>query len=164
MGIKKNRLPLPPWKNPVHLLACGLGLGAMPVAPGTFGTLLGIPLYLYMQHLALLPYIGITMLLFLLGIYLCQVTADDFGVHDHGGIVWDEVVGYLVTMIAAPSGWVWVVTGFVLFRIFDITKPWPIRWLDRQVHGGFGIMVDDLLAGIYAALCLQMIQLLVASS
>jgi phosphatidylglycerophosphatase A len=76
-------------------------------------------------------------------------------VHDHPGIVWDEIVGYLVTMALAPAGWLWIVIGFVLFRLFDIVKPWPIRWLDKHVHGGFGIMLDDLLAGLFAAAVLQ---------
>ena len=79
------------------------------------------------------------------------------GVHDHGGIVWDEIVGYLITMIAAPAGWEWVIVGFILFRIFDIFKPWPIAYLDRHVSGGFGIMVDDILAGVYAMLILQLL-------
>lgn len=155
--MKRNQLPVSIWKNPVHLLACGLGTGAMPFAPGTFGTLAAIPLYLLLQEWSLLPYLAITTLLFLVGIFLCQITARDLGVHDHGGIVWDEVVGYLVTMTAAPAGWGWVVAGFVLFRFFDILKPWPIHWLDRQLHGGVGIMLDDVLAGIYGLLCLQLL-------
>jgi phosphatidylglycerophosphatase A len=156
-GYKRNRVPVNIWKNPTHLLACGLGLGAMPMAPGTFGTLLGIPVYLLMQPLPLVSYAGVTLILFLLGIVLCQITARDFGVPDHGAIVWDEVVGYLVTMVAAPAGWLWVVLGFMLFRLFDVLKPWPIGWLDQHVHGGFGIMLDDLLAGVYACCCLQLV-------
>lgn len=156
-NVKRNQLPVSIWKNPVHLLACGLGAGAMPFAPGTFGTLVAIPLYLLMQMLALPLYLALTLLLFILGIWLCQVTARDLGVHDHGGIVWDEVVGYLITMTAAPAGWEWVVAGFLLFRFFDILKPWPIHRLDRQLHGGIGIMLDDVLAGVYGALCLQLL-------
>lgn len=152
--MKRNRVPASVWRNPVHFLACGFGSGAMPVAPGTFGTLVAIPIYLLLQPLALWTYLVVTALLFMVGIWLCETTARDFGVHDHGGIVWDEIVGYLVTMIAAPPGWLWVMAGFLLFRVFDILKPWPIRKLDRGVHGGFGIMVDDLLAGIYGAVVL----------
>ena len=86
----------------------------------------------------------------LLGFYLCGKTARDMGVHDHPGIVWDEIAGYWLTMTALPASWSWALAGFVLFRLFDIWKPWPISWLDRQVHGGVGIMVDDLLAGLFA--------------
>lgn len=155
--MKRNRVPASVWRNPAHFLACGFGSGAAPMAPGTFGTLAAIPLYLLLEPLALWTYLAVTTLLFLVGIGLCDTTARDFGVHDHGGIVWDEIVGYLVTMIAAPPGWIWVVVGFFLFRFFDILKPWPIRRLDRGVGGGLGIMVDDLLAGVYAALALNLI-------
>jgi len=92
-----------------------------------------------------------------LGIWLCQVTSRDLGVHDHAGIVWDEIVGYLITMIAIPATWPWVVAGFVLFRLFDIIKPWPIGWADRHVHGGLGIMLDDVLAAVYAGLIMQVL-------
>ena len=94
-------------------------------------------------------------LTFIAGIGICAHAARRLGVHDHQGIVWDEIVGYLVTMTAAPGGWEWLAGGFILFRLFDIAKPWPIRWLDRQVHGGLGIMLDDLLAGVFAAAILQ---------
>ena len=156
--MKKNKLPSSIWKDPVQLLACGLGTGAMPVAPGTFGTLLAVPLYWFMQPLSLVWYIGLTGLLFVLGIWLCGYTATKLGVHDHGGIVWDEVVGYLITMTFAPAGWEWIVLGFLLFRLFDIVKPWPIHWLDQHVSGGFGIMVDDVLAGVYAGIVLYVVQ------
>jgi phosphatidylglycerophosphatase A len=89
------------------------------------------------------------------GIYLCEVTARDLGVHDHSGIVWDEIVGYLITMFFIPFDWRLVILGFLLFRLFDIWKPWPISWLDRKVSGGLGIMLDDLLAGVYALIMLQ---------
>ena len=92
---------------------------------------------------------------FVLGVYWCDRSSKALGVHDHGGIVWDEMVGYWLTMFLAPVGWLWWVLGFVLFRIFDILKPWPINWLDRRVHGGLGIMVDDILAAVYAWLVLQ---------
>ncbi len=156
MRIKKvSRLPAGYWKHPAHLLACGLGSGASPVAPGTAGTVLAIPLYLLMRPLDLPVYIAAVAALGLLGIWLCGVTARDFGVHDHSGIVWDEVVGYLITMTAAPPGWPWVLAGFFLFRVFDVVKPWPIRRIDEGVHGGLGIMLDDVLAGIYGLAVLQ---------
>ncbi|HIP80964.1 MAG TPA: phosphatidylglycerophosphatase A, partial [Leucothrix mucor] len=87
----------------------------------------------------------------------CGKSSDILGVHDHSGIVWDEFAGYFITMIAAPTGWFWVLLGFALFRLFDIWKPWPISVLDKKVHGGFGIMVDDILAGVFALGCLQVI-------
>lgn len=86
----------------------------------------------------------------IVGIAICDISAKRMGVHDHPGIVWDEFVGYWITMFLAPAGWMWIIIGFVLFRIFDILKPWPIRWLDRHVGGGFGIMIDDVLAGLFA--------------
>jgi len=155
--VKRNRLPRSVWRNPVHFVACGFGSGAAPFAPGTFGTLAAIPLYLLLEPLAIWAFLAVVTLLFFVGIGICEQTASDFGVHDHGGIVWDEIVGYLITMIAAPQGWLWIAIGFILFRVFDIVKPWPIRRLDREVGGGLGIMVDDLLAGCYAALALYLL-------
>jgi len=149
-------VPASVWRNPVHFLAFGCGAGAIPVAPGTFGTLVAIPLYLILQPLPLLYYLLVVAVMAVFGIWLCGRTAADIGVHDHGGIVWDEIVGYLLTMIAAPSGWLSVVLGFALFRLFDITKPWPIRLADRRLGGGFGIMFDDVLAAVYAGLLLQL--------
>jgi phosphatidylglycerophosphatase A len=141
----------PNMSKPIHLLAFGFGSGLLPKAPGTYGTLVGIPIYLLIQPLSLINYGAIVLLAFVIGIWLCEVTSRDLGVHDHGGIVWDEIVGYLVTMMVAPSGWLWVVLGFLLFRLFDILKPWPICWFDQKVSGGFGIMLDDLIAGLFAA-------------
>ena len=142
--------------HPVDCLALGFGSGLVPRAPGTAGTLVAIPLYLLLQNLSLQLYVPLVVGLFLLGIPICTHTARRLGVHDHPGIVWDEIVGYLLTMTFAPPGWQWVVAGFVLFRLFDIVKPWPIGWCDRKVTGGFGIMLDDLLAGVMAAAVLQL--------
>ncbi len=147
-------------KNPVHFLALGFGSGLAAKAPGTFGTLAAIPLYLLMAQLPLAWYLGLTLLSVLAGIYICDKAAKDMGVHDHGAIVWDEVAGLLITMIAAPAGWVWLLVGFGLFRFFDIIKPWPIRWLDAKVEGGFGIMIDDVLAGVFAFIGLQVLAML----
>lgn len=144
------------WRNPLHLVAFGFGSGAAPVAPGTFGTLVGVLLYLLLQHLHWSSYLLIVVVAFFVGIQICGRTAKDIGVHDHPGIVWDEIAGYWVAMLAAPKGWLWVIAGFLLFRLFDIVKPWPISWADKRLDGGFGIMFDDLLAGIYACLCLQL--------
>lgn len=145
-------------RDPRHLLALGFGSGLAPVAPGTFGTLAAVPVYWAMSGLSLPLYLLLTLLALLMGIYLCGFTSRALGVHDHSGIVWDEVVGYLITMIALPVSWQWMLAGFVLFRFFDIVKPWPIRWVDKRLHGGFGIMLDDVLAGIFALIALHSIQ------
>ena len=142
-------------KNPWHLLATGFGSGLSPVIPGTMGTVAAIPFYLVMAWLPFSAYLLITLVAALVGIMICQKTSDDMGVHDHGSIVWDEFVGFWITMAVAPVvSWQWVVTGFVLFRFFDMVKPWPISWLDKQVHGGLGIMIDDILAGFMAMIAL----------
>ena len=141
--------------SPVLLLAFGFGSGLAPKAPGTIGTLAAIPLYLLLAKLPLIGYAIVVLLSFMVGCWLCGEAAKQLGVHDFGGIVWDEFVGYWITMFAAPIGWLWIALGFVLFRLFDIWKPWPIRLADKQVQGGLGIMLDDVLAGIYAWLCLQ---------
>jgi len=141
----------PDLRKPYQLLAFGFGSGLAPKAPGTFGTLAAVPLYLLLQPLPLSLYLLVVAIGFVAGIWICEATSRDLGVHDHGGIVWDEIIGYWVTMSLAPAGWWWLAIGFLLFRFFDILKPWPIGWLDRRVMGGFGIMLDDLVAGLYAA-------------
>ncbi len=148
------KLPAGIWRHPLHVLALGFGAGAVPVAPGTFGTLAAIPLYLLMTRLDLTYYIAAVVLLFGIGVWACDKTGRQLGIHDHPAIVWDEVVGYLITMIAVPLSWYWLLAGFLLFRLFDIWKPFPIRLLDQRVGGGFGVMVDDLVAGVYAWLTL----------
>ncbi|MGB5307239.1 MAG: phosphatidylglycerophosphatase A [Gammaproteobacteria bacterium] len=147
--------------HPLDCLALGCGSGLVPHAPGTAGTLAAVPLFLLVQPLSPVWYLALLAVLFLAGIPLCAHTATRLGVHDHPAIVWDEIVGYLVTMAFAPAGWQWVAAGFVLFRFFDIVKPWPIRWCDKQVHGGLGIMLDDLLAGVFAAVVLQVLVVVV---
>jgi len=143
--------------SPIHFFAFGFGSGLAPFAPGTFGTLAAIPLYLLMQPLSLPIYLFITAIVCIVGVWICGKSSEMLGVHDHSGIVWDEFSGYFVTMIAAPAGWMWIAIGFALFRLFDIWKPWPISVLDKQVHGGLGIMVDDILAGVFALICLQLL-------
>ncbi|GLR63354.1 phosphatidylglycerophosphatase A family protein [Marinospirillum insulare] len=145
-----NKAPASIWRNPVHFLAFGLGSGASPWAPGTAGTLAAVPIYFLLAQLPLAYYLAMLLLTFVMGCWLCGKTSSDLGVHDHGGIVWDEFVGYWLTMLALPVSWSWALAGFVLFRIFDILKPWPIRWIDKKVEGGFGIMLDDVLAAVYA--------------
>ena len=141
--------------NPIFLLAFGFGSGFAPKAPGTAGTLLAVLIHLILVNLP--PWIHGTIIFaaFFIGIWICGRTAEYLGVHDHEGIVWDEFVGYWVMMFLVPSSWLWVSFGFVLFRILDIFKPWPISVVDRQVGGGLGIMLDDLLAGVMGAVCIH---------
>ncbi|WP_207060907.1 phosphatidylglycerophosphatase A [Motiliproteus sp. SC1-56] len=152
----------PNWRNPWHLLAFGFGSGAARRAPGTCGTLAAVIPYYFLQQLSLWPYLAVIAVAFVAGIYICGRTSRDLGVHDHGGIVWDEFVGLWLTLVLVPPGWGWLVAGVVLFRIFDIIKPWPIRWADRRVEGGLGIMLDDVLAAAYAWLVLQLFALWLA--
>jgi phosphatidylglycerophosphatase A len=109
-----------------------------------------------LAHLSLPYYLFVVMLAFAAGVYLCGYTSAALGVHDHSGIVWDEFVGFWITMIAVPSTWQWILAGFVLFRLFDIVKPWPVKIADEKMKGGFGIMFDDVLAGLYALIGLQL--------
>ena len=155
--LKRNRVDATLLINPIHFLSLGFGSGLSPYAPGTAGTLAAIPVFWLMASLSLELYLGIVVLLFIVGIYLCQQTTNKLGAHDHSAIVWDEVVGYLLTMIAVPFDWRWVIVGFFLFRLFDVWKPWPVRLLDRHVGGGLGIMLDDVGAAVYAALSLHAI-------
>lgn len=151
-----NSAPASVWRNPIHFLAFGLGSGAAPKAPGTFGTLAAVPIFIWLlQGLSTTEYLVMLLATSLVGIYLCGKTSKDMGVHDHSGIVWDEFVGYWITMFLAPAGWMYIVLGFALFRLFDILKPWPISWVDKHVHGGFGIMFDDILAGLMSFVVLQ---------
>lgn len=141
--------------NPVHLIAVGFGSGLPSIAPGTFGTLAAVPLYYLLSFLSLESYVALLVISSLLGFWVCHVTSRDMGVHDHKAIVWDEFVGYWITMVTVPFSWQWAAVGFLLFRFFDILKPWPISWLDKKIHGGFGIMIDDIVAGLFAAVILQ---------
>ena len=144
-------------RNPVHFIALGFGSGLLKPAPGTWGTLAGVPIYIGLSSFSLITYLIVTAFAFLIGIWFCDVTCRDAGVHDHGAIVWDEIVGLLITMAFVPFTWSNLVLGFLLFRLVDILKPWPIRVLDRQVGGGFGVMVDDVLAGVFAGTILFLV-------
>jgi phosphatidylglycerophosphatase A len=137
--------------SPTLLLAFGFGSGLSPKAPGTIGTIAAIPLWWLLAQLPLASYLIVVLVSAIIGIYICGAAAKTLGVHDHGGIVWDEFVGFWIAMAALPVTWTSLILGFVLFRFFDIVKPWPISWLDKKVSGGFGIMIDDVIAGLAAA-------------
>lgn len=140
--------------TPVLFLAFGFGSGLTKKMPGTMGTLAAIPVYLLFALADIWIYSILTIVVCVVGIRICDDAAKQLGEHDFGGIVWDEVAGYLVTMWFVPFSWTAVLFGFVLFRFFDILKPWPIQWIDQKVEGGFGIMLDDLLAGLFSAIIL----------
>lgn len=144
-------------KTPMQFLASGFGSGCAPVAPGTFGTLAAVPIWILLSFLSPITYAILVVAIFVLGCYVSEKASQEMGVHDHGGIVIDEFVGYFITMFLVPLSWVNILLGFILFRIFDVLKPWPIKVLDRQVKGGFGIMVDDVLAGFMALVCMHLL-------
>ncbi len=154
MNDRPANLPRTVLTDPVHFLAFGFGTGLAPVAPGTFGSLPGVLLFWLTMGYG--PYVQLAVIAFLIvaGIWICGESARRLGIHDHGGIVWDEIAGMYLTLIVAPfsvTGWV---LAFVLFRVMDIVKPWPIRDLDHRLGGGVGIMLDDLVAALYAAVLL----------
>ncbi|MBE0485980.1 phosphatidylglycerophosphatase A [Marinobacter sp.] len=153
---KDPKAPLPPGflRNPVHFLAFGFGSGAMPKAPGTWGSVAAIPVWYTFAWLPPVAYWLVVLAAFLVGIWLCGKTANDLNVHDHGGIVWDEFVGMWIALGLFPGQIIGVLLAFALFRLFDVVKPWPISWLDARMPGGLGIMVDDVVAGIMALACL----------
>lgn len=153
--MKQTNLTSRVWQDPWYFIAFGFGSGLMPKAPGTWGTLAAFPLYLLLMNCHSAVYLSFTLIAFILGVWICDKVSQDMGVHDYKGIVWDEVVGYLLTMFMAPQGLSWMLCGFVLFRIFDIWKPQPIGYVDQKVQGGLGIMLDDVLAAAPAWLIMQ---------
>lgn len=148
-------------RDPVHLLAFGFGSGLSPYAPGTFGTLVAVPIVAFVMQFGFAAHLTFALVICAVGIWLCGESARRLGVHDHPGIVWDEICGYTVTMLAAPPHWYWLLAGFVLFRFFDILKPWPIREADHSLRGGLGIMLDDIIAGVFAAAVLLAVRALI---
>jgi phosphatidylglycerophosphatase A len=155
MKAKGRILPNFDWRRPHHWLAYGFGSGLSPWAPGTVGTVAAVPLYLLLRPLPAGWYLAVLAILTLIGIWACGKTARELNAHDPSAIVWDEFLGFLLAMTAAPPGWPWILAGFALFRFFDILKPWPIRELDQKVRGGLGVILDDLLAGVMTLVVLQ---------
>jgi len=145
-------------RHPAHFVALGFGSGLAKKAPGTFGTLVGIPLFAALMLTPELAHYIVIALLFLLGIPICSRTGQALGVADHGSIVWDEIVAMMLVLEYTPLGWRWWLLAFLLFRLFDIWKPFPIRQCDAKIKGGFGVMFDDLLAAIYAVAVLKGLQ------
>jgi phosphatidylglycerophosphatase A len=143
------------FKNPAHFLALGFGSGLSPKAPGTFGTIVGMPMFILLMATPALLHTPIIALLFLIGIPLCDIAGKNLGVPDHRSIVWDEIVAFMLVMEYSPFSWIWWLIAFLLFRLFDIWKPFPIHFFDQTLKGGFGVMFDDLLAAIYAIISLK---------
>ena len=156
----------PSWRfvlgRPAHFIAFGFGAGLVPVAPGTFGTLLAVPLYwLFQPQVGPLEFLLLILVLFALGVWACEMTGRAMGVHDHGGIVWDEVVAFLLVLFFTPAVPAWQVAAFVLFRLFDILKPAPIRYYDQTFKSGFGAMLDDIVAAFYALIVLAIAKIVI---
>lgn len=148
--------------NPIHFLAVGLGSGLSPIIPGTMGSLMAIPLWLLFYGLTPTLYWVFILVTFIFGCFVCQKTSDDTHTHDSGHIVWDEFVGMWITLFFIPQiSILWVTIAFVAFRIFDMAKPWPIRWFDKRVPGGFGIMVDDVIAAIFSSLSVYLLTFII---
>ena len=143
--------------HPAHFFALGFGSGLAAKAPGTFGTLVGIPFFWLIIDHALHIQLIIIAALFIVGVYFCHKTSKDLGVADHGGMVWDEIVAIMLVLTFTPSNWFWWLLAFALFRLFDIWKPFPIRQFDIKLKGGFGVMFDDLLAAVYAIIGIKAI-------
>lgn len=145
-------------RHPAHFIAFGGGVGLIPVAPGTFGTLLALPLFNWLEpQLAPWMFLGVIAALFGLGVWACATTGRALGVADHGGMVWDEVVAFLLVLFFVPVYGYWQAFAFLLFRLFDIFKPPPIRYYDRTLKNGFGVMWDDLIAAAYSLVVLAVV-------
>lgn len=151
------------FSHPAHFLSFGFGAGLFPRSPGTAGTLVAFPLYWYLApRLSDALFILVLIWAFAVGVWVCDKTGRELGVSDYGGIVWDEIVAFMLVLFFTPAGFIWQVLAFSLFRLFDIWKPEPIRHFDKTWHGGLGVMFDDILAAGYALLCLALIKSLLA--
>jgi phosphatidylglycerophosphatase A len=156
-GSPEGRITAADLRNPFVLLATGLGSGLAPRAPGTVGSLLALPIWWLLIAELPLPYqLGFAVVITLLSIWIVDRACRAAGVGDASALVLDELVGQWVALVAAPKTLLWVAVGFVLFRTFDIMKPWPVSWADRRVSGGLGVVLDDVLAGVLAAVVLQL--------
>ncbi len=146
------------FSNPLHFLALGFGTGLSRIAPGTMGTLIAAPIfYGLMQTPEVIHYVVIAAL-FLVGIPICAIAGRHLGVTDHSGIVWDEIVAFLLVLEFTTLSWQWWITAFLLFRLFDIWKPFPISYFDAKFKDGFGVMFDDLVAALFAIACMKGLQ------
>jgi phosphatidylglycerophosphatase A len=146
-------------RHPAGWLASGFGSGFSPRAPGTVGTIVALLPWLWLRTLPLPLYAIAIVVSFAVGVWASTWVVRRSGIQDPQVVVWDEFVGVWIALAAAPTGWIWMLAGFALFRLFDIWKPWPVRWADEQLHGGLGVMLDDVFAGIYALIMMQLAEL-----
>ena len=154
--LPTNTVPRAVWTDPMLFIACGFGVGAMPWMHGTFGTLVGVVFYLILNRLPLLLYVLIAIVLLVIGVFITDTANRTLDVCDHPAVVWDEIVGFLFVMVAIPQRWYFILLGFILFRVFDIWKPWPIKAVEK-LPGGLGVMADDFVAAIGAWIVLWII-------
>ena len=145
------------WRNPWTFIACGFGIGTLPLMPGTYATLTSVALYLVLVKLPLIAYLVIIFILNAVGVWLCAKVNHAFGTDDHPAAVWDEIASFPIVMITVPCTWYYLLLGIILFRVFDIWKPGPIGWVDKNIHGGLGVMLDDVLAAVASWAILQII-------
>ncbi len=163
--LSEQQSAQPNWRwliNPIHCLSLGLGCGLSPLAPGTVGTLLGVAIYLLIMDVGVLFYLSIVLVIIGIATAVAEYTSEALGGVDHRAIVIDEIAGFLIACISLPADWIYLLLAFVLFRIFDIAKPWPIDFIDRRIGGGVGIIGDDLMAGLYTLLCIQLLALIIS--
>ena len=163
--MNSDIIPRPSWRfllsHPARLVAFGFGAGLVPVAPGTWGTLLALPVFLLVSpRLEPVEFLLMLLALFALGVWACDVTGRSLGNSDHGGMVWDETVAFLLVLFFTPAGLHWQALAFLIFRLFDILKPPPIRYYERTFKNGFGVMLDDLVAAFYTLLVLAAVRTL----
>ncbi|HEX3895570.1 MAG TPA: phosphatidylglycerophosphatase A [Rudaea sp.] len=161
MSSEQRRIVL---GNPAGWIALGVGSGLSPVAPGTVGSLVALLPWLLLRELDVWLYLGVVAAAFVVGVWSCRWVVARLHIDDPSFVVWDEFVGEwiaLIPLILKPRSWLWIFAGFILFRIFDIWKPWPVSWADRDIKGGFGVMLDDVVAGVYAAAVLWLLLVLI---
>lgn len=148
------------WKYLIHALAYGLGTGLIPFAHGTFGSLVGVALFWFMASMAAGHYAAVVLVMFVAGIFICGQTARDAATGDPGFIVYDEIVGFLVAMYLMPADWRWIAAALIVFRVFDIWKPFPIYIVEEKLALGTAIMADDVIAGLYTLIILHLARLI----
>ncbi|MDA8329233.1 MAG: phosphatidylglycerophosphatase A [Betaproteobacteria bacterium] len=158
-----TQISAPDWhfvlRHPAHFLAFGFGSGLSPVAPGTAGTLVAIPLYYALVVWLPMPLMyAVLIAALVVGVWACDVTGRALGEVDYGGIVWDEIAAFFLVLAVTPARPLWVLLAFVLFRLFDIWKPWPISWVDSRCKNAMGVMLDDVLAAVFTVLVIFSIQ------
>jgi phosphatidylglycerophosphatase A len=160
--VNEPRSPRVVLTHPLGWIASGFGVGLSPRAAGTAGSIAALlPWYFWLREHPPLIYLGVLVLAMVVGVVAAQWVIDQTKIEDPSVVVWDEFIGQWLALFLAPTGWMWMVGGFALFRLFDIWKPWPVSWADQKLHGGFGAMFDDVLAGLYALGVLQVIHYLI---